>query len=232
MVPPAHSCDKTEDDQIDACMPTADAGEGDAPPAVLTLQTTAFTTIRHQCQPQTAEIMRLTTHPPSPESPPIKKPRTKSSTTTAKIPTQYFRIDKEYPLHEKYGLQDVFSTKYKAIVRETRLERDDEDFNVDDLSAFFVFHRHNQHWTLVKRPISKYYDEGWYGYIEKLCKRGTNQNNTVCWYDVLEQICSDPLGGGGGWAPFLRLVPPSYFGMIYTKVKPAARIWVRTPIRL
>ena len=81
--------------------------------------------------------MTITTSPtvyrPAPTSfpdVPPKKPMTKSPTTTAKIPTQYFRIDidSEYPLHEKYDLQDVYSVKYKAIVKANRLQRDDEDF--------------------------------------------------------------------------------------------------------
>ena len=47
----------------------------------------------------------------SPDAPPKKKPRIRSPTTTTKIPTMYFRIDieSEYPLHEKYDLQDVYS---------------------------------------------------------------------------------------------------------------------------
>ena len=58
----------------------------------------------------------------SPDAPP-KKPRTKSLTTTAKIPTQYFRIsiESEYPLHEKFDLQDIYSVKYKAIIKANRL---------------------------------------------------------------------------------------------------------------
>ena len=51
------------------------------PPAEQTLQTTVPTTIRYQRQPQTAKItptptiMKPTTPPPSPASPPSKKPR-------------------------------------------------------------------------------------------------------------------------------------------------------------
>ena len=61
------------------------------------------------------------------------------------------------------------------------------------------------------------------------CIGTTSWNDTVYWYDVLEQTYSDPLGGGGG-PPFLRLVPPSYIGTTYTRlVKSAARTWVRTP---
>ena len=61
------------------------------------------------------------------------------------------------------------------------------------------------------------------------CIGTTSWNDTVHWYDVLEQTYSDLLGGGGG-PPFLRSVPPSYIGTTYTRlVKSAARTWVRTP---
>ena len=66
------------DDQFDACTPTS---EETPPPAEQTLQTTVPTTIRYQRQPQTAKItpaptiMKPTTPPPSPASPPSKKPR-------------------------------------------------------------------------------------------------------------------------------------------------------------
>ena len=47
-----------------------------------------------------------TTPPPSPESSPSKKPRTKSPARNT-APTQYFHvnIEEEYPIHEKYELQ-------------------------------------------------------------------------------------------------------------------------------
>ena len=152
-----------------------------------------------------------------PDALPKKKPRTKSPSTTAKIPTQYFSIDieSEFLLHEKYDLQDVYSVKYKAIIKANRLQRDDEDHNVD-LPAFFVYHRDNQHWALVKEPTSKYHNEHWYSYIEMLAERGTKQKNTVFCYNVLEKSCSDPLRAGGG-PPLLHLVLPSYLGMAYTK---------------
>ena len=182
--------------------------EGDA--TTSRSDTTDHSTYHHQTpMPATDSrdhaIMRPTTSPPSPDSPPTKKPSTKSPTTTmttAEILTQYFRIDIEweYPLHEKYDLQDVYSVKYKAIVKANRLHRDDEDFNVD-LPAFFVYHRDNQHWSLIKRPTSKYHNESWYSYIERFAERSTKQDITIYWYDILKQSCSDPLGGGRGPPP-------------------------------
>ena len=190
------------------------------PPPTQTLPDTTRQHITHDRTQKTATIQpspiitRPATPPPSPESPPTKKPRTKSPATKT-APTHYFHVDieEEYPLHEKYDLQDVTSTKYKVIAKAQRLPRDDEEINVD-LPVYFVFHRDNQHWTLIKGPTSKFYDEIWYGYIEELYKRGTKQRNSAYWYDTLTSF-SDPFGGGGG-PPLIRLVPPSYLGMTYS----------------
>ena len=70
-------------------------------------------------------------------------------------PTQYFHVDTEgeFPPHEKYKLQDVTYTKFKAIANAARLPRDDKEINVD-LPVYFVYHRDNKHWTLIKGPTS------------------------------------------------------------------------------
>ena len=166
-------------------------------------------------QPQTAEItpsptiITPTTPPHFPESPPSKKPRTKSPATNT-APTQYFHVDieEEFPLHEKYELQDVTSTNLKAIAKST-------PDNVD-LPVYFVYHRYNKHWTLIKGPTSKFCDVVWYEYIEQFYKRGTKHRNSAYWYNTLEKSCSDPLGGGRG-PLLLRLVSPSILGMTYSK---------------
>ena len=193
-------------------------------PAVQTLLTTP-STIRHQRKPQTAEItpspiiMRPTTPPPSPDSPdpdspPPKKPRTKSPKTT-KQPKEYFHvnIEEEYPLHEKY---DIYATTHKVIVKASRQPREDEEINID-LPAYFVYQRENKHWLPVKGPTSKFFDDPWYTTIEILIEANSvQQKNTAYWYDVQEESCRDHLGDGGG-PPLLRLVPPSYLGMTYSK---------------
>ena len=193
------------------------------PPAVQTLQTTTPSTIKHQRKPQTAMItpspitMRPTTPPPSPDSPPPKKQRTKSPKIT-KQPKEYFYVDivEEYPLHEKYDLQDIYAAPKKVIVKALRQPREDEEINID-LPAYFVFMRENKHWLLVKGPTSKFFDDLWYTIIETLIETSSvQQKNTAYWYDVLEKSCRDPLGDGGG-PPLLRLVPPSYLGMAYAK---------------
>ena len=83
------------------------------PPEQQTLQID-IATITVQRPPKTAQItpsptiQKPATPPPSPETPPPKKPRTKSPKTT-KQPKEYFHvnIEEEYPLHEKYDLQDI-----------------------------------------------------------------------------------------------------------------------------
>ena len=125
-------------------------------------------------------------------------------------------MENEYPLHEKYDLQDVYVTTYKVIVKATRQPREDEEININ-LPAFFVYHRENKHWLLIKGPTSKFYDDPWCSNIEMLIgATGVQQTNTAYWYDVLEESCWDPLGEGWG-PPLLRLVPPSYLGMTYSK---------------
>ena len=159
--------DVRQPDQTRASSKPTTSEKETTPPAPQTLQIDTAT-ITVQRPPKTAQItpspiiQRPATPPPSPESPPTKKQRTKSPTTNT-APTQYFHVDieKEYPLHEKYDLQDVTSTKFKAIAKAQRLPRDDEEINVD-LPVYFVYHRDNQHWTLIKGPTSKFYDEVWY----------------------------------------------------------------------
>ena len=137
--------------------------------------------------------MKPTTPPPSTESPPSKKPRTKAPATNT-APTQYFHInvEEEYPLHKKYELQDDSSTKYEAIAKAARLTRDNEKFSVD-LPAYFVYHRDNKHWTLIKGPASQFHDVGWYEYIEQLYKRGTKHRNTVYWLTSWRNPAVTPL---------------------------------------
>ena len=156
-----------------------------SPPAVQTLQTSTSSTIRHQRKPYTAEItrspiiMRPTTPPPSPESPPSKKQRPKSPKCTRQ-PKEYFHVDieDEYPLHEKYDLQDIYATTHKVIVKASGQPREDKEINID-LPAYFVFHREKKHW-LIKGPTSNFFDDPWYTTIEMRIKANSiQQTNTV-----------------------------------------------------
>ena len=191
-----------------------------SPPALQILESNTPDTITISRPPQTAQLT---------QSPCIKKPhrlllqrraerlRTKSPNYTNKQPTHYFHIniEDEYPLHEKYDLQDVHATTYKVIIKATGLPRGDEELNID-LPVFFVYQKENKHWLQIKGPTSKFYDDPWYSNIEMLMGvTGVRQTNTALRYNVLEK-CRDPLGDGGG-PPLLQLVPPSYLGKTYSK---------------
>ena len=75
--------------------------------------------------------------PPTPDSPPKKRTRTKSPTaldSKEKCPTSYVSYDFSYPLNE-YDLQGVTMIKLKGIdvmiVKGQRLQRRDETINID-----------------------------------------------------------------------------------------------------
>ena len=183
-----------------------------SPPALQIMETTPDTITVPRPQQTTQltpspSIKKPVTPSPSPEIPPAKRTRTKSPKYTSKQPTRYFhvKIEDEYPLHEKYDLQDVHATTYKVIIKATRIPREDEEINID-LPVFFVYQKENRHWLQIKGPTSKFYDDPWYSNIEMLmAANGVRQTNTAHWYDVLEKSCQDPLGVGGG-PPLLRLV--------------------------
>ena len=204
-------------------MPTAqptvrrEAPEKETSPPALQIMEITPDTITVSRPPQTAQlttspsIKKPATPTPSPEVPRAKRPRRKSPKYTSKQPRQYFhaKIEDEYPLHEKYDLQDVHTTTYKVIIKATRLPWEDKELNID-LPVFFVYQKENKHWLQIKGPTSKFYDDLWYSNIEMLMgETSVRQTNMAHWYDVLEKSCQDPLGVGGG--PTL-LVPPSYFG--------------------
>ena len=85
-----------------------------SPPALQIMEITPDT-ITVSRPPQAAQltpspsIKKPATPTPSPKVPRAKRPRTKSPKYTIKQPTQYFhtKIEDEYPLQEKYDLQDV-----------------------------------------------------------------------------------------------------------------------------
>ena len=192
-----------------------------SPPALHIMEITPDT-ITVSRPPQTAQltpspnIKKPETPTPSLEIPRAKRPRTKSPKYTSKQPTQYFHAntEDEYPVHEKYDLQDVHATTYKVIIKATRLPREDEELNID-LPVFFIYQKENKHWLQIKGPTSKFYDDPWYSNIEMLMGATVvRQTNTAHWYDVLEKSCQDPLGVGGG-PPLLRLGSLSYFGKTY-----------------
>ena len=120
------------------------------PPPAEILPDTTRSTITHDHTQKTAiietapTIVRPQTPPPTPDSPPKKRTRTKSPTAPdnkEKCPTSYVSYDFSYPLHE-YNLQGVTMIKLKVvdvmIVKGQRLQRPDETVNID-LPAFFMY---------------------------------------------------------------------------------------------
>ena len=162
-----------------------------SPPALQTQEINTLDTITVTRPPKTAQLIPslCINKPvtPSPETPRAKRPRTKSPKYTNKQPTQYFHvnIEDEYPLHEKYDLQDVHATTYKVIIKATRLPREDKELNID-LPVFFVYQKENKHWLQIKGPTSKFYDDPWYTNIEMLMgrppwDRQTRRIGTTSW---------------------------------------------------
>ena len=139
--------------------PTAPEKEN-TPPTPQTLEINIPDTITVTRPPKTAQltpspyIQKPATPAPSPETPRAMRPRTKSPKYTTKRPTQYFHvnIENEYPLHEKYDLQDVHATTYKVIIKATRQLRKDEELNID-LPVFFIYHKENKHWLQINRGL-------------------------------------------------------------------------------
>ena len=148
MASPTRSSSSTDDYKTDASLPTnALCGEGDA--TTTCRDSTRHYTITHDLTQKTAiietapTIVRPQAPPPTPDSPPKKRTRTKSPTTpdSKKCPTSYVSYDFSYPLHE-YNLQGVTMIKLKGvdvmIDKGQRLQRPDETVNID-LPAFFMY---------------------------------------------------------------------------------------------
>ena len=108
----------------------------------------------------------------------------------------------EYPLHEKYDLDEVVTdqlqdkTRY-IIIRAYRLPRQEEKFNVD-LPAYFHRFLGSPTWYLAKGPTSKYYHENNYNDIEGRLKRAGPVDNPLHWYNDLDHSSqvSDPTVAG------------------------------------
>ena len=109
--------------------------------------------------------------------------------------------NKPYPLHEKYDLDDVVTTKVcnfdGVIVKAYRQQRPDKTINLD-LPVFFVYNLEDNEWVLVKGPTSKYYDKEVYAHVERQAEEADPCVKWLYWYDHLDQSCKDPKGIGGG----------------------------------
>ena len=121
-------------------------------------------------------------------SPPPKKMRARSPLQDPGSEKLITGQDREYPLHEKYELDEAVSdqlpdkTKY-IIIRAYRQPRQDK-FNVD-LPAYFLRFLGTPTWYMAKKTNSKNYHENNYNDIEGRFKRAVPADNAVLWYDDL-----------------------------------------------
>ena len=101
-----------------------------------------------------------------------------------------------YPIHEKYDLQEVFCVQIQkknvVVIITQRLQRDDEEINVD-VPTSFLHQPWKKNWLLIKGPTSKYYVNVFYTALEKVTT-GRPQKNIIAWLEFLERSCNDPDG--------------------------------------
>ena len=200
MASPARSSLKT------AATPRTDANrEGDATTADTAQQ---ITRPRYK---NTATITASPTitrpAPASPESPHSKKARKESPAPATDRPIQYcsYHYKEDYPIHEKYDLQDALSNKLHgndvAIIKAQRIPEEDK-MNID-LPAYFLHRPWKKDWLLIKGPTAKYHHEEFYTKMEELAESGKPQKNIISWYGFLERSCGDPRRK----YPFVRVEP-------------------------
>ena len=151
-------------------------------------------------------ITRPAPAPASPVTPPPKKARKESPTPDRSIPYCSYHYEEEYPIHEKYDLQDALSNKFHghdvAIIKAQRIPEENETMNID-LPAYFLHRTRKKDWLFIKGPTSKYHHEEFYTKVEELAKSGKPQTNIISWFGFLERSCGDPRGK----YPFVRVEP-------------------------
>ena len=140
-------------------------------------------------------ITRPAQAPASSVTPPPKKARKESPAPERSIPYCSFHYGEEYPIHEKYDLQDALSNKFyghdAAIIKAQRIPED--EMNID-LPAYFLHRTWKKDWLFIKGPTSKYHHEEFYTKVEELAKSGKPQKNIISWFGFLERSCDDPTG--------------------------------------
>ena len=145
----------------------------------------------------------------TPTPPPPKMQRTKSperQSVKAQEKTAHEKIISapgrpEWPLHEKYDLDEVVTDKLPdgpqyIIIRAYRQQREGEEFNVDR-PAYFCRFLNDAKYYFFKGPMSKYFHEANYTDIEGRFKRGKAVSNRILWYDNLSNASVGKEGTGG-----------------------------------
>ena len=173
MVLPARSSYKT------TATPSTSADRETLPPPTQTILQTPHQIIRPRYK-NTAIITASSTitraAPASPMTLPSKKARKESPAPATDRPIQYcsYHYDEEYPIYEKYDLQDALSNKLHgndvAIIKAQRIPEEHE-MNID-LPAYFLHRPWKKDWLLIKGPTSKYHHEAFYTKMEELAEPG------------------------------------------------------------
>ena len=117
-------------------------------------------------------ITRPAQTPASPESPPPKKASRKSpAAKELSIKYSADHYEEEYPLHEKYDLQEAVSDnlhgKDVAVIKAQRIPREEDELNVN-LPIYFLHRVWKKNWLFIKGPTSIYYHEELYTIIEEI----------------------------------------------------------------
>ena len=125
---------------------------------------------------------------------PPKKARKESPAPERSIPYCSFHYEKEYPIHEKYDLQDALSNKFHghdvAIIKAQRIPEEGE-MNIDsilltqNMEERLAVHQG----TDVKVPHEEFYTK-----VEELANSGKPQKNVISWFGFLERSCGDLTG--------------------------------------
>ena len=117
---------------------------------------------------------------------------------------------KEYPLHEKYDLDEVVTDKLEyrdcryVIIRAYR-QRREETINMD-LPAYFIYFIDDEPtWFFAEGPTSKSYYKDHYGDIERRFEKGKPCGNSVYLYDMLDRSSK----GSDRTAPWIQKISPS-----------------------
>ena len=124
-------------------------------------------------------------------SPPPKKQRVRSPLLDPGREKLIAWKGREYPLHEKYGLDEVVTdqlpdkTRYIIISTYRQLRQEEKKFNVD-LPAYFLHFLGAPTWYLAKGPTSKYSLENNYNDIEGRFKRAIPVDNSLHWFGPLQ----------------------------------------------
>ena len=144
-------------------------------------------------------IRRSPTPPSSPDSPTPKKSRIQSPLpppTDNEPPVKFFydHYKEPYPIHEKCDVQEALCVQIRktnaVVIKAQRLQREDEDINVD-LPAFFLHQPWAKTCKFIKEPTSKFYVEDFYAAVEKITT-GQPHLNIMSWFGFLVRSCNDP----------------------------------------